>query len=179
MALTLQNPTSPSSPYSPNTTSSPPSIPPTVYRIHHTSMQTRYSFATGFHSKNQSTILNQHSPLKTFGLAHLRHQTNISSPLISVYDSRSHAEAVARHWATQKSERFLVVEIDTRHLARGPVFRAADLLSAEVKAADADWLHQGEYLVMYRIPPQAIRIETPFGRPKGEGWMAPGVVGGN
>jgi hypothetical protein len=137
-------------------------------------MQTRYSFSTGFASKNQSTILSQNAQLKAFGLAHLNQQTNISSPLISVYDSYAHAEAVAKRWAEIKG-RCLLVEVDTKHLARGPVLRASDLLKEEGKGreSEVDSVHKGELLVMYRIPAQAIRMETPFGN-QGEAWMAPG-----
>ena len=74
------------------------------------------------------SILNYTSALSRFGLAHLNQQTNISSPFISVYDNLSHAEQVARHWAEAWGEEVLVVSVDTRHFARGPVFRAADLL---------------------------------------------------
>ena len=58
----------------------------------------------------------------------LNQQTNISSPFISVYDNLAHAEKVARHWAETWGEEVLLVSVDTRHFARGPVFRAADLL---------------------------------------------------
>jgi hypothetical protein len=99
-----------------------------VYRIHRPSAQTRYSFSTGFSAKNHTTILNYTSALSRFGLAHLNQQTNISSPFISVYDNLAHAEQVAKHWADKWGEEVLVVSVDTRHFARGPVFRAADLL---------------------------------------------------
>ena len=99
-----------------------------MYRIHRTSAQTRYSFSTGFSAKNHTTILNYTSALSRFGLAHLNQQTNISSPFISVYDNLAHAEKVARHWAETWGEEVLLVSVDTRHFARGPVFRAADLL---------------------------------------------------
>lgn len=35
---------------------------------------------------------------------------------------------MAKHWAEKWDEEVLVVSVDTRHFARGPVFRAADLL---------------------------------------------------
>ncbi|KAF3048044.1 hypothetical protein E8E12_008414 [Didymella heteroderae] len=164
--------------YVPPTPSSPPTtIPPVVYRIHRLNAQTRYSFATGFSAKNQTTILNYTSALSRFGLAHLYQQTNISSPFISVYDNLQHAENVAKHWAEKCGEEVLVVSVDTRHFARGPVFRAADLLK-DASAGKADeWLHWGEYLVMYRIPAQAIRDQTPIGRGKKEAWRAVGVIG--
>lgn len=99
-----------------------------MYRIHRASAQTRYSFSTGFAAKNQTTILNYTSALSRFGLAHLTQQTNISSPFISVYDCLAHAENVAQYLAEKWSEEVLVVSVDTGHFARGPVFRAADLL---------------------------------------------------
>lgn len=99
-----------------------------MYRVQRTIAQTRYSFSTGFTAKNQTTILNYTSALSRFGLAHLNRQTNISSPFISVYDDLSHAENVAKYLAETFSEEVLVVSVDTRHFARGPVFRAADLL---------------------------------------------------
>lgn len=106
----------------------PTAVPPLVYRVHRASAQTRYSFATGFSAKNQTTILNYRSALSRFGLAHLHQQTNISSPFVSVYDDLAHAQRVAAHWAEMYGEEVWVVTVDTRHFARGPVFRAADLL---------------------------------------------------
>ena len=80
--------------------------------------------------------------------------------------------------------------VDTRYLARGPVFRAVDLLregegeggwasARGVAAAErgAEWLHRGEYLVMYRIPAQAVRDETVVFRVEKQGWRAVGVIG--
>ena len=165
----------------------PTGIPPLVYRVHRANAQTRYSFATGFSAKNQTTILNYTSALSRFGLAHLFQQTNISSPFISVYDNLSHAEKVAKHWATKYGEETWVVTVDTRQFARGPVFRAVDLLKgnewdmgkAGKGGKDDEWLHWGEYLVMYRVPAQAIRDQTPVGRGKVEGWRAVGVIGGS
>ena len=101
-----------------------------------------------------------------------------------MYDNLAHAENVARHWAKEKGEDTLVVTVDTRHLARGPVFRAADLLKDEIvgggkKEADGnEWLHWGEYLVMYRIPAQAIRDQTPIARGVNQDWRTVGVIGG-
>jgi hypothetical protein len=92
-----------------------------------------------------------------------------------VYDNLAHAENVARHWADKYGEETWVVTVDTRHFARGPVFRAADLLK---DGEAAEWLHWGEYLVMYRVPAQAIRDQTPVGRGKVEGWRAVGCIGG-
>ncbi|KAJ4368844.1 hypothetical protein N0V83_005926 [Neocucurbitaria cava] len=164
--------------------SPPTAIPSLVYRVHRVNAQTRYAFSTGFSAKNQTTILNYTSALSRFGLAHLHQQTNISSPLISVYDNLAHAENVAKHWAKEKGEDTYVVTIDTQHLARGPVFRAADLLKDEMaaggkKEVDGDeWLHWGEYLVMYRIPAQAIRDQTPVARGANQDWRAVGVIGG-
>ncbi|KAH9875383.1 hypothetical protein J1614_004875 [Plenodomus biglobosus] len=193
-------------PPSPSTTTTttppppPPSIPPLVYRIHHPSSQTRYSFATGFSAKNHTTILAFTTSLSRFGLAHLHQQTNISSPFISVYDDRAHAEAVARSMAPVWREDALLVTVDTRYLARGPVFRAVDLLrevgdgeagmakarpGAEAKRGgpgmgglDEEALHRGEYLVMYRIPAQAVRDQTVVARGEDQGWRAVGVIGG-
>lgn len=89
--------------------------------------------------------------------------------------------------------------VDTRHLARGPVFRAADLIAAaeeekgdgeatgKVKGrrdscaksdSEEEWLHWGEYLLMYRVPAQAIRDQTPVVRVSDQKWRAPGVIGG-
>jgi hypothetical protein len=63
------------------------------------------------------------------------------------------------------------------------VFRAADLLKdaedSKVKKMEqesGEWLHWGEYLVMYRIPAQAIRDQTPI--EKTHRWGAVGVIGG-
>jgi hypothetical protein len=143
--------------------------------VHRASAQTRYSFSTGFSAKNHTTILNYTSALSRFGLAHLHQQTNISSPFISVYDKLLHAEAVARHFASKYGEDTMVVEIDTRHLARGPVFRAEDLLRKE--GLGVEWLHEGEYLVMYSVPRQAIRGQTPVARGEGAKQNAIGVIG--
>ncbi|PVI06837.1 hypothetical protein DM02DRAFT_491944, partial [Periconia macrospinosa] len=132
----------------------------------------RYAFSTGFSAKNHTTILNYLSALSRFGLAHLTRQTNISSPFISVYDDKKHAEAVARYFAEVYEEDTVVVTVDTRYFARGPVFRAVDLVEGS-----KGWLHWGEYLVMYRIPPQAIRDETVVGRGHAQKWKGVGVIG--
>jgi hypothetical protein len=169
-------------------------IPPLVYRVHRSTSQTRYSFSTGFSAKNQTTIVNYTSALSRFGLAHLNQQTNISSPFISVYDNVAHAEAVARYFGEKYAEDTWVVTVDPAHFARGPVFRAADLLKErasgemdcgssnkkgkeEVDAVD-DWLHWGEYLVMYRIPAQAIRDQTPIAKVGDQRRRGVGVIGG-
>jgi hypothetical protein len=148
----------------------PTKLPPTVYRIHHPSAQTRYGFGEGFRSKNQTTIINQVSILHTFGRAHLFKQTNISSPFISVYTSQTQAERVARWFAQQCREEVILVTIDTEHLARGPVFRADDLIESlrttgklEVELSQEEVeLHRNEYLLMYKIPPQALINETRY-----------------
>jgi hypothetical protein len=148
--------------------------------VHRTSSQTRYAFSTGFSAKNQTTILNHTLALSRFGLAHLNQQTNISSPFISVYDNSAHAEAVAKHFGEKFGEDTWVVTVDTRHFARGPVFRAADLLKDDGKGKEGrEWLHWGEYLVMYRIPAQAIRDQTPVARGGDQQWRAVGVIGGS
>lgn len=163
-----------------------------MYRVHHNSAQTRYTFSTGFTAKNQTTVLSYTSALSRFGLAHLNHQTNISSPFISVYDNQGHAENVARHLSQKYGEDTCVVKIDTQHLARGPLFRAADLLS-EANSEEAggksgremeskemrEWLHWGEYLVMYRIPAQAVRDQTPIARGADQRWRTVGAIGGS
>ncbi|KAJ4297887.1 hypothetical protein N0V90_005786 [Kalmusia sp. IMI 367209] len=149
-----------------------------VYRVHRAGAQTRYSFSTGFAAKNQTTIVNFPSIRDRFGLAHLNQQTNISSPFVSVYKSLSHAEAVARHFAERYNEDTYVVTIDTNHLPRGPVFWAATILTGQDLSAEQKWLHEGEYLVMYRIGPQAIRDQTLVVKRDTQGWRAPGVVGG-
>ncbi len=171
-------------PSPPTVSLAPLEVPQFVFRVHRSSAQTRYAFSTGFSSKNQTTILNSTSGLLRFGLAHLNQQTNVSSPFISVYDDLSHAENVARHWAQKYAEDTFVVTVDTQHFARGPVFRAVDLLEntyGDRKAEDKlerDWLHYGEYLVLYRIPAQAIRDETPVARGESQKWRAVGVIGG-
>ncbi|KAF2258746.1 hypothetical protein CC78DRAFT_593994 [Lojkania enalia] len=160
----------------PSNTTPPARIPSSVYRVQHAKMQTLYAFAAGFRSKNRSTILNERTLLGTFSVAHLTRQTNISSPFISVYDSLPHAEAVAEMWSGKCGEQCFVVTIDTNYLARGPVFRAADLLGERESEMSEEerWLHKGEYLFLYRIPAEAIRVQTPVGRAPVAGWRAPG-----
>jgi hypothetical protein len=76
-----------------------------------------------------------------------------------VYDNLARAELVARHFSAKYvGEEVWIVTIDTNYLARGPVFRAADILKGKVEKDG--WLHEGEYLVMYTVPRQAIRSET-------------------
>jgi hypothetical protein len=145
--------------------------------VHRASAQTRYSFSTGFSAKNHTTIINYTSGISRFGLAHLNQQTNISSPFISVYDDLAQAERVA-HFFTQKyGEDTLVVTVDTRHLARGPVLRAADLLKDGSGKEGDEWLHEGEYLVMYRIPMQAITCQTLVAKGVNAAQNAFGVIG--
>ncbi|KAK7183819.1 uncharacterized protein CC84DRAFT_1242080 [Paraphaeosphaeria sporulosa] len=153
----------------------PSSIPPFVYRVHRARSQTAYDFSTGFRAKNQTTIINQLSHLSRFGLAHLNQQTNISSPFISVYRSQVHAEEVARYFARLYDEDTWVVTIDTNHLSRGPVFWAGNLLEGQEMTASQTWLHEGEYLCLYRISPQAIRDQTRVVRKEARSY---GVIGG-
>jgi hypothetical protein len=143
-----------------NPVESPGSFPPVVYRVHHPRAQTQYDFSTGFRAKNQTTKINLLCCLDRFGLAHLTQQTNISSPFISVYRSYAHADKVARSFAGLYNEDTWVVEIDTNHLSRGPVFWAAYLLKGQELTATQKWLHDGEYLLLYRIRREAIRNET-------------------
>ncbi|CBX93480.1 predicted protein [Plenodomus lingam JN3] len=106
---------------------------------------------------------------------------------------------MAAAWA----EDVWIVSVDTNYLARGPVFRAVDLLRGEegeergkrgkgragrrdsargdggVGELDDETLHRGEYLVMYRIPPQAVRDQTVVARGEGQGWRAVGGMGGS
>ncbi|KAJ4356243.1 uncharacterized protein N0V89_004273 [Didymosphaeria variabile] len=154
---------------------SPESIPSFVYRVHRNRSQTQYDFSTGFRAKNQTTIINQLFHLDRFGLAHLHQQTNISSPFISVYRSQAHAEEVARYFARLYDEDTWVVTIDTNHLSRGPVFWAANLLKGQELTAAQLWLHEGEYLCLYRISPQAIRDQTRVVRKESRDY---GVIGG-
>ncbi|PSN63681.1 hypothetical protein BS50DRAFT_557797 [Corynespora cassiicola Philippines] len=166
----------------PPQTSTPTQIPSLVYRVHRASAQTRYHFSSGFSAKNQTTIVNYTSALSRFGLAHLNQQTNISSPFISVYDNLAHAERVAQYVSQKCGEDTFVVTIDTAHLARGPVFRAADLLARDGEThsnQESEFFHHGEYLVMYRIPAQAIRDQTPIARGGEPKWRAVGVIGGH
>lgn len=86
---------------------------------------------------------------------------------------------MAHFMSERYGEETTVVAVDTRHFARGPIFRAADLLiGKEAELSMAEWeLHQGEYLIMYKIPPQAIRTEMAVGR-RGSGRpLAVGAIG--
>ncbi|KAF1977796.1 hypothetical protein BU23DRAFT_499708 [Bimuria novae-zelandiae CBS 107.79] len=151
----------------------PKSIPPYVYRVHRNRAQTQYDFSRGFRAKNQTTIINFNTIVSRFGLAHLNQQTNISSPFISVYVSQAHAEAVARYFAQMYDEDTWVVTIDTNHLSRGPIFWAANILAGQELTTPL-WLHEGEYLCLYRISPQAIRDQTPVVRRESRNY---GVIG--
>jgi hypothetical protein len=160
----------------------PTSIPARVYRVDRPGSQTRYTYGTGFTAKNHTTILNSPFLVERFGNAHLNEQTNISSPLISVYDNLAHAERVAHHLAKKHSERTTVVTIDTSRWARGPVFRAADILRnrGEELTIEENFMHHGEYMVMYNIPREAIITETPVGYTADAIWSTKGVgvIGG-
>ena len=47
--------------------------------------------------------------------------------------------------------------IDTERLARGPVFRAKDVLDGNEGLREEErWAHYSEYLVLHRIPGQAV-----------------------
>lgn len=160
----------------------PERIPDTVYRVQLPNAQTKYSFSEGFRAKNQTTILSTPHLVDRFGMAHLRHQTNISSPFISVYTDLAHATHVAQRLSERYGTACKLVSIDTRHFARGPLFRAADVLknaSEDVKNAhpiplEDDFMHQYEYLVQYRIPAQALINEEPVGQTMEPAWKAVG-----
>jgi len=157
----------------------PSQIPLRVYRVDRPGSQTRYSYGTGFSAKNHTTILNSPLLVERFGNAHLNEQTNISSPLISVYDNLAHAERVAHYLASKHGEHTKVVTIDTSRWARGPVFRAMDILKGRELTLEESLLHHGEYMVMYNIPREAIITETPVGFVPDTNWKTVGVIGGN
>ncbi|KAF2708433.1 hypothetical protein K504DRAFT_434913 [Pleomassaria siparia CBS 279.74] len=156
----------------------PTQIPARVYRVNRPGSQTRYSYGTGFSAKNHTTILNSPFLVERFGNAHLSEQTNISSPLISVYDDLAHAECVAHYLAKKHGEKTMVVTIDTSRWARGPVFRAVNILKDRELTAEERFLHQGEYMVMYNIPREAIVTQTPVGHGADAQWKGVGVIGG-
>lgn len=77
-----------------------------------------------------------------------------------MYDDLAHAEQVACHFKQKyPGEEVWIVTIDTKHLAWGPVFRAADILKGEADHGQGR-MHEGEYLVLYTVPRQAVRVET-------------------
>jgi hypothetical protein len=80
---------------------------------------------------------------------------------------------MAHYFAQLYREETTIVRIDTSHLARGPLFRAANLLDWNTLSDMDKMLHQGEYLIMYKVPPQAITVETPIGRR----WSQVGAIG--
>ncbi|KAF2792771.1 hypothetical protein K505DRAFT_192763, partial [Melanomma pulvis-pyrius CBS 109.77] len=153
----------------------PTQIPSHVYRVDRPGSQTRYSYGTGFRAKNHTTILNSPLLVDRFGIAHLDEQTNVSSPLISVYDNLEHAQDIAHLFAKKHGERTTVVMIDTSRWARGPVFRAADLLKNRELTDEEMFLHQGEYLVMYNVPREAIVSEIPVAYGDDAMWKTVGV----
>ncbi|KAF2273334.1 uncharacterized protein EI97DRAFT_161578 [Westerdykella ornata] len=157
----------------------PASLPTYVFRVHRAGAQTKYDFSSGFRSKNQTTIINTTAILDQFAMAHINGQTNISSPFISVFDSYTHAEDMARYFAQKYGDEMKVIQIDTHHLARGPVFRVADILEGKMQVMGRmeEELHKGEYLIMYRIPAQAVVSETPVGRGMANARRGPGVIG--
>ncbi|KAF2745954.1 hypothetical protein M011DRAFT_128070 [Sporormia fimetaria CBS 119925] len=174
-------PTSPTFAYSPTSTSpttvssysrtttaqtpSPPScLPPYVYRLHFPTSQTKYPDETGgFRSKNQSTHPQRLDRARTFATAHLKGQTNVSSPFVSVFDNLNHAKTMALSYAQHLDMEITLVTIDTTRLARGPIFRAQDVL----RPSDAGWdhpMHKGEYLLLHRVPGHACVEEMYVGR---------------
>lgn len=166
----MESPTSLTIPTSP--TSTPPNIPPFVYRVQLPNSRTSYAFNLGLRAKNQTTILNTTSLISQFTLAHINAQTNVSSPLIALYDNFAHAERVASYFAEKLGCQVKVVTIDTKYLGRGPVFWARDIIKEREKT---EWLHSGELLVTYQIPVRALTAETPVGRDKGANWGPVGM----
>ncbi|KAF2190784.1 hypothetical protein K469DRAFT_560036 [Zopfia rhizophila CBS 207.26] len=148
-------------------------LPHLVYRVDYPTAQTTYNPSSGFRAKNQTTILSTTFTLKTTLIPHLTWATNRSSPFISVFSSKSHAEQWARHLSAQKGGmRCYVLTINTRMLGRGPVFRAEDWVGEVVEGGEGmggreltewSWNHEGEYLIMYKIPKEAIVDELDVG----------------
>jgi hypothetical protein len=139
----------------------PTVVPKTVYRVDYSGSQTTFSPTAGFLARNQSTIINTPQQIQRFAIPHLLWQSNISSPFISVFADKEHAERWARDLAERNNSNSLyyVVAIDTEKLARGPIFRAADILAGRVLSEMEEGLHFSEYLVLHRIPGQALREE--------------------
>lgn len=69
------------------------------------------------------------------------------------------------------------MQVDTCHFARGPVWRAEDVLRRQGQGKENEWQHQGEYLVMYKVPKQAIVNETVMWRARRESGPGAGRKG--
>lgn len=161
-----------SPPQSPNPPSpSHAALPPFVYRVQVPKSRTAYAFNTGLRAKNQTTILNTTRLISQFTLAHINEQTNISSPLIALYDNQAHAERVAYLWAERLQCQVMLITIDTKYLGRGPVFWARDIIHDREKT---EWLHTGELLVTYQVPVRALLNEVPIGKDKAPSFGAVG-----
>lgn len=73
------------------------------------------------------------------------------------------------------------MQVAREHFGAGPVWRAEDVLRRQGEGRENEWMHQGEYLVMYRLEKQAIVSETLVyrgGRQSAAG-RAVRVIGGN
>lgn len=93
-----------------------------------------------------------------------------------MYDDLARAERVARYFEQKyPGEGVWIVTIDTKYLAWGPVFRAADILKGEADNIQG-CLHEGEYLVLYTVPRQAVRVETLVTKGKDK-HVAVGLIG--
>jgi hypothetical protein len=137
-----------------------PELPQYLYRVHRTGAQTYYDFSHGFKAKFQKAILSHKMDTDRQARDHLTGRTNIASPFISAYADASRAEAVAKYFADKYQTNTSVVKINTQHLARGPIWRAIDILAGVTLNSMDHWLHEGEYLIFLKVPPEAIVSET-------------------
>ncbi|KAF2200522.1 hypothetical protein GQ43DRAFT_70119 [Delitschia confertaspora ATCC 74209] len=153
----------------------PTAVPRTVYRVDYMSSQTTFNKTDGFRARNQTTIINTPSTLQKYAMPHLAWQTNFSSPFISVFADKQHAERWARTFAEKNGDKCYVVSVDTTKLARGPIFRAADLL-ADVELSPAEEsMHFSEYLVLHRIPGMALIEEIIVSAEVNSTWQSLGL----
>ncbi|OCK83215.1 hypothetical protein K432DRAFT_402201 [Lepidopterella palustris CBS 459.81] len=135
----------------------PANLPSIVYRVDYEGSQTSFSPTKGFCASNTRAVIATTPQLHFFASAHFNWASNISSPFISVFADNNHAERWARGFSERNGgKKCYVVRIDTAALGRGPIFRAADLLTAGVESPMHLSQHFSEYLIMYRIPITAL-----------------------
>ncbi|KAJ5787644.1 hypothetical protein N7457_002634 [Penicillium paradoxum] len=132
-------------------------IPDRLYRVQRDNSTTQ-DIEMGLQAADDSVFMTDNDEFAEFVQWHINNDQEIESMLISTFASL----AQAKDWMSRKWRTFedgaQVLEIDTRHLGHGYVFRAISIVNEnalDTSETTTDDLHN-EYLILHRVPARAI-----------------------
>lgn len=133
------------------------SIPPRLYRVQYESSNTQEG-AFGLTAADPNKFDYNHREFGETVEAHV-HETEVDSPLISCFISKDLAEEWMCRWWVYLGEWAQILEIDTRYLGHGYVYRTAQIsleLELDLLTSDNHDDVNGEFLVLHHIKSRAI-----------------------